>query len=122
MKFQENKAIYLQIANYVCEQIIRKEVVEGDKILSIRELAVKLEVNPNTVQRSYDFLENEQIIQNKRGIGFFLNQNAYQKTLELMQKQFFENDLKEFFRSITLLNLNLNDLQQRFRNYQTQNA
>jgi GntR family transcriptional regulator len=122
MKFQDNKAIYLQIANYVCEQIIRKEIAEGDKVLSIRELAIKLEVNPNTVQRAYDLLEGEQIIQNKRGIGFFLDEKSYSKTLEWMQNQFFESDLKDFFRSVKLLNLDWEDLHQKYLTYQAQNS
>ena len=56
MEFKENPAIYIQIAEYVCEQILLKKWKLGDKIISIRELAVQIEVNPNTVQRAYDLL------------------------------------------------------------------
>ena len=69
MDFRENPAIYIQIAEYVCEQILLKKWNLGDKIISIRDLAINMEVNPNTVQRAYDFLQQREIITNKRGIG-----------------------------------------------------
>ena len=62
MEFREKQAIYLQIAEYVCEQILLKRWSLGDKILSIRDLAVALEVNPNTVQRTYDFLQQREML------------------------------------------------------------
>jgi DNA-binding transcriptional regulator YhcF (GntR family) len=71
MEFRDNPAIYIQIAEYVCEQILLKKWKLDDKIISIRELAVTIEVNPNTVQRAYDFLQQKNIITNKRGIGLF---------------------------------------------------
>ena len=70
MEFRDKQSIWLQIAEYVCEQILLKKWVLGEKIMSIRELAVLLEVTPNTVQRAYDFLQQRSIITNKRGIGY----------------------------------------------------
>ncbi len=69
MEFREKQAIYIQIAEYVCEQILLKKWNTGDKIISIRELAISMEVNPNTIQRSYDFLQQLEIISNKRVSG-----------------------------------------------------
>ena len=71
MEFRETQSIYLQIADYVCEKILLKEWPPGERIPSVRELAIQLEVNPNTVMRTYEFLQNESIIFNQRGIGFF---------------------------------------------------
>ncbi len=105
MEFREKQAIYLQIAEYVCEQILLKKWILGNKILSIRELAITLEVNPNTVQRTYDFLQQQEIIANKRGVGYFATEDADTKILAFRQKQFMENELPVFFRNIYLLNL-----------------
>jgi DNA-binding transcriptional regulator YhcF (GntR family) len=55
MEFRENQAIYLQIAELICERILLKQWASEDKVPSVRELAVQLEVNPNTVMRTYDF-------------------------------------------------------------------
>ncbi|HEV3326742.1 MAG TPA: GntR family transcriptional regulator, partial [Puia sp.] len=71
MQFRESQAIYLQIADYVCERILLKEWPPGDRVPSVRELAVLLEVNPNTVMRTYEFLQQQAILFNQRGIGFF---------------------------------------------------
>ena len=68
MEFKASPAIYLQIAEYVCENILLGTWALGDRIVSIRDLAVTMEVNPNTVQRAYDFLQQKEIISNKRGI------------------------------------------------------
>ena len=76
MEFREPQAIYLQIAEYVCEKILLKIWTTDQKIPSVRELAVDLEVNPNTVMRAYEFLQNREIIYNKRGIGFFIKNDA----------------------------------------------
>ena len=66
MQFRESQAIYLQIADYVCEKILLKEWVADSRIPSVRELAIQLEVNPNTVMRSVEFLQQQDIIYNQR--------------------------------------------------------
>ena len=83
MEFIGQKAIYLQIVDYICEQILKKEKQEGDRIASIRELAVSIEVNPNTVVRSYAYLEEHQIIVKQRGVGYFIAEGAYHRTVKL---------------------------------------
>ena len=70
MQFRESRAIYLQIADYICERILLKQWKTDERIPAVRELAVQLEVNPNTVMRTYEFLQSQNIIQNQRGIGF----------------------------------------------------
>src|SRR5438309_1619566 len=76
MEFRDKQAIYLQIAEYVCEQILLNKWPLGEKFLSIRDMAVAMEVNPNTVQRAYDFLQQREIVTNKRGIGYFVKEGG----------------------------------------------
>ena len=54
MEFSQSQAIYLQIADFVCEKILLKEWPPESRIPSVRELAVQLEVNPNTVMRTFE--------------------------------------------------------------------
>ncbi len=110
MEFKENPAIYIQIAEYVCEQILLKKWKLGDKIISIRELAVNMEVNPNTVQRAYDFLQQQDIITNKRGIGYFIEEDAMDSILNFRRKQFIENELPVFMRNIFLLKIDFKEI------------
>lgn len=110
MEFREQRAIYLQISDYICEKILRKEWLAEEKIPSVRELAVALEVNPNTIVRTYGYLENKEIIVKQRGIGYFVAENGYEKALQLKKEIFLHQDVPLFFKTMKLLNLKLEDL------------
>ena len=110
MEFKENPAIYIQIAEYVCEQILLKKWKLGDKIISIRELAILMEVNPNTVQRAYDFLQQRAIITQRRGVGFFVDDDAMERILLFRREQFMENELPVFMRNIFLLQIDFREI------------
>src|SRR6266550_1623385 len=114
MEFKENPAIYIQIAEYVCEQILLKKWKLGDKVISIRDLAVKMEVNPNTVQRAYDFLQQQDIIANRRGIGYFIEDDAMDRILNFRREQFIENELPVFMRNIFLLKIDFKEIKTLF--------
>jgi len=114
MDFRQNQPIYLQIAEYVCEQILLKKWKLGDKIVSIRDIAVVMEVNPNTVQRAYDFLQQQGIITNKRGVGYFTEENAMEKILAFRREQFMENELPVFLRNLYLLKIDIKDLKSKY--------
>lgn len=107
----------MQIVEMICEKILTRTWVEGDKIPSIRELAVTIEVNPNTVIRSYAYLQDKGIIQNKRGIGYFIADSAYKDTLEFMKTSFIKNDLPLFFKTIDLLDIDFEELKIRFSKF-----
>ena len=111
MDFKDTKAIYLQIADYVCEQILLQRWRENDRILSVRELGVALEVNPNTALRAYDFLQNKEIILNKRGIGYFAADNAIAQVKRYKKQQFIENDLPELLKTMQLLEMDFAELE-----------
>ena len=110
MEFRQNQAIYLQIADHITERIISGTWAEGERIPSIREMSEDIEVNPNTVMRSYGYLQDLGIIYNQRGIGYFVAQDAYRKTLELKKKSFIRRELPRIFRTMDLLNLTCEDL------------
>lgn len=117
MEFKEKQAIYIQIADFVCEQILLKKWQIGDKILSIRDLAISIEVNPNTVMRTYEFLQQQEIIVNKRGIGFFVAEDAPEKIVTLRRKQFVENELPQLFKTMYLLQMDCDMLQKEYQQF-----
>jgi GntR family transcriptional regulator len=116
MEFIDNQPIYMQIAHYFCENILTREWKENEKILSVRETAVLVEVNPNTAIRAYNFLQEQGIIFNKRGIGYFVAEEGYSKALEMRKDEFIRKEVPVFFKTMNLLNLNCIDLE---RMYQT---
>ncbi len=114
MDFRENPAIYIQIAEYVCEQILLKKWKLQDRIISKNDLAVNMQVSPNTVQRAYDFLQQREIISNKRGIGYFIEDDAMERIIAFRREQFMENELPVFMRNIYLLKIDLKEIKTYF--------
>lgn len=114
MEFKSNKGIFLQIADNLCNQILEGKLQPGDRVPSVRDLAIELEVNRNTVMRSYSYLNDEEIFVNKRGIGFFVNDIALKKIEEKDKKDFFENEMPYIIEKIRLLKLNSSDFKEIF--------
>ena len=121
MEFRDNEAIYLQIAGYVSENILLGKWPADQKIPSVRELAVELQVNPNTVVRTYEFLQHREVISNKRGIGFFATENALEKIKAYRKERFLKQELPEFFRNIYLLSISLDDIAALYEDFKSQN-
>ena len=118
MEFQKKDAIYLQIVDRICENILEKRWLEEEKIPSVRELAMDIEVNPNTIMRSYTYLQDMGIIFMKRGIGYFVSENAYERTIRIMKDDFIKNELPKFFKTMELLKLNFEELKKRHEQYE----
>ncbi|MEO7767020.1 MAG: GntR family transcriptional regulator [Ferruginibacter sp.] len=117
MEFRNHPAIYIQIAEYVCEQILLEKWKLGDKIISIRDLAVTIEVNPNTVQRAYDFLQQKNIITNRRGIGYFTEPGAMESILAFRREQFMENELPVFLKNLYLLKIDVKEIRSQYEQF-----
>ena len=121
MQFNNNgQAIYLQIVDYVCEMVLLQVWKPEDKIPSVRELAMQLEVNPNTVARTYEFLKQQEIIYDKRGIGYFISSDGVKNTKLYRKQEFTENEMPAVFRTMYLLGIELDDLKPRFEKFKTQ--
>jgi len=110
MNFKESKAIYLQIADRICDEIIFGQYAEEERIPSVREYASIVEVNANTTMRSFDYLQSQDIIYNKRGIGYFVSSGAKMLILSLRQKRFLEEDIEWFFHQIYTLDIPMEEI------------
>jgi GntR family transcriptional regulator len=115
MEFIQNQAIYLQIADFIGERILKNEWRLGEKIPSIREMAVKLEVNPNTVAKTYNYLESAGIIYKERGIGYFVAIHAQENILKIKRELFYQQDLPLFLKKMALLNITFKELEINFK-------
>ena len=110
MQFTESQAIYLQIANIIEEKILRREWMPEERIPSVRDLAIAMEVNPNTVVRTYEILQQKEIICNKRGIGYFVSEKARSIIKKDREKNFKEHDLPKFFNNMSLLGISIDEI------------
>jgi DNA-binding transcriptional regulator YhcF (GntR family) len=114
MTYKTDKPIYLQIADFVCERILQNVWKPEERIPSVRELSVMLAVNPNTIVKSLEYLENKQIIFQKRGIGYFVESSGLQRIREMYKADFFNNDLPNLFKKMQYLNISMNEIIARY--------
>jgi len=111
MEFKAQHAIYLQIADHICEKILKKELAEEERIPSVREFAVSVEVNPNTVVRAYTYLEEKGIIYKQRGIGYFVVKDAFHRTLQLKKEAFLKQEWPYVRKMMDLLEIKFEELE-----------
>ena len=110
MIFTNDKAIYLQMADRLCDEILSGAYKDDDRIPSVREYAVLLEVNTNTAVKAYDELARANIIYNKRGLGYFVTPGAKKQILKERKRAFMKQRLPELFRQMQLLGITLEDV------------
>ena len=111
MIFSNDKAIYIQMAERLCDEILSGQYKEDERIPSMREYAVLLQVNTNTAMKAYDQLARDEIIYNKRGLGYFVKSGAKEKIMNSRRKEFLEEALPELFRNMQLLDITISDIQ-----------
>ncbi|MBP1615148.1 MAG: ytrA [Bacteroidetes bacterium] len=114
MNFKESKAIYLQIAERICDEILLLQYKEEERIPSVREYATIVEVNANTVMRSFDYLQLQSIIYNKRGIGYFVASGARELILSLRRDAFLKEEVAYFFKQLHTLDISIDEIRAMF--------
>lgn len=110
MEFRKQKSIYQQIADRLMDQIVAGSPGPDERMPSVRDVAVALGVNPNTVMRSFDYLQQEGIIYNRRGVGYFSSSDAKEKILTLQRREFLEEELPLIRQKMHLLGISLDEL------------
>jgi len=110
MEFKDSKGIFQQIADNICDKIISGDYPVGSKIPSVREQAAAMGVNHNTIMRTYMELQRENIINNQRGIGFYVTEEAPEQIINLRKEEFFNHSMPEFIRQVKLLKLTQEEL------------
>ena len=112
-----SKAIYLQIADDICDKVLTAVFVPDERIPSVREYAAQVEVNVNTVMRAYDYLAGLEIIYNKRGLGFFASPDARQKVIELRRREVLGEGVQTVFRQLAMLDITPSQLSEMYQQY-----
>jgi len=110
MTFTNDKPIYIQMADRLCDEILSGVYKDDDRIPSVREYAVLLEVNTNTAVKAYEQLAREEVIYNKRGLGYFVTPGAKKQILKARKQEFMRERLPELFRQMRLLDISIADI------------
>lgn len=103
MNFKDNVPIYLQIKDLIITKIATGKLEPGNKLPSVRELALELSVNTNTVQRALSNLTDSGIVKTERGRGNYVTDDpelVTQLKIDLVNKQ-----LDEMYQNLRQLNL-----------------
>lgn len=117
MQFHSHKPIYLQIGDYIIDNILKQKMKAGDKVPSVREFAVLAEVTPNTALRAFQYLQDKNLIQNKRGIGYFISEDAPQIARDIKLNEFVNEQLPLIFKQMEILKLDFDSLKNYYNNY-----
>jgi len=110
MDFRKQKPIYLQIADRLMEQVLSGQFKADDRIPSVRDVAVQMGVNPNTVFRTFEYLQQEEIIFNRRGVGYFVAQGAAERVLTLQRREFLEEELPYIRQRMKTLGISIEEI------------
>ena len=122
MNYNTNQSIFIQIADRICDRVLSGEYQEEGRIPSVREMAVEMEVNPNTIMRTFERLQAHEIIYNKRGIGYFISPEAKNKICHMRHNQFVKEVLPSVFKEMNLLGISLDELTKAYTLYTSINT
>lgn len=112
-----NKAIYLLLADKIIDDVLMDKIPPDGRLPSIRDYAAEVQVNPNTMMRTYDYLSSLNIIYNRRGVGYFLASDARETASSIRRRQLFDNDLSDIFRQLRLLMVSPQELSSHYEAY-----
>ena len=112
MKFNldQEKPIFLQIAEGIEDGILTGAFPEGSQIPSITEFSVNYKINPATALKGINLLVDENIIFKKRGVGMFVSDGAVQKLRQKRQDQFYTNYISRLIEEAKRLGITSDDI------------
>lgn len=114
MEFLNNKAIYLQLADHLCLGILQDEYKEDERIPSVREFAASVEVNANTAVRAYEWLQQQDIIFTRRGLGYFVTPGAREHIRQMRRAAFLDEELPALFQNMCALGIEIGEIEQQW--------
>ena len=107
MNFNESSPIYLQIADKLCDGVLSGLHTAGQRIPSVREMAVAIEVNPNTVQRTYTTLQEWGIVEMRRGQGYFVAADALARTRTRRRRMLEQEEIPRLLEYLNALSMSI---------------
>ena len=110
MNFKQGLPIYAQIAARLTDEILSGKYPPGARIPSVREYSALLEVNINTTMKGYELLAREGVVENRRGMGYFVSDDAIGRLEKQRRKEFFEEDLPELLHRMQQIGISRDEL------------
>ena len=114
MEFKGNIPIYRQIIDHCFACILSGAWIPEERIPSVREMAASMAVNTHTVLKALEFLQQQEIIYPKRGMGFYLSSDAPARVNEARRQEFYESTLVELFAEMKMLGIGIDEIVDRW--------
>lgn len=115
MEYNDSKPIYLQLADRLMNDVEQDASLCGQRIPSVRDFAAQSGVNANTVMRTYTWLQQKQIITNKRGIGYYYSEEASEIVLKERRETFLTKEIGYFIERLEALNITLEEFEEYYK-------
>lgn len=108
ISFSNERPIYLQIVDQIKIKIITGEYKPGDKLPSVREMAMEMQVNPNTMQRAYSYLEMEGLVHSQRTSGRYVDSDP--EKVRQLKKELAKTQVRDFLKSMQQLGFGMDEI------------
>ena len=102
--FDNDRPIYIQLVEQLKEYIVAGKFKAGEKLPSVREFAMQIKVNPNTVQKALVEIENQKLIYTERTNGKFVTEN--EELIENVKKELANQKVQKYFQDMNKLGIN----------------
>ena len=105
--FDNDRPIYIQLVEQLKECIVAGKFKAGEKLPSVREFAMQIKVNPNTVQKALAEIENQKLIYTERTNGKFVTEN--EELIENVKKELANQKVQKYFQDMNKLGIDKDD-------------
>lgn len=102
--FDNERPIYIQLVEMIRISIVSGEYQKGQKLPSVRELALMMKVNPNTMQKALAELENKKLIYTERTNGKYVTED--EKLIEKTKKELAQEKVNNYLKSMECIGIN----------------
>ena len=109
-QWDPDKPIYLQLYQQVITRILDGYIKEGEALPSVRKVAAEYQLNPMTISKAYQMLQDEQIVEKQRGKGLFVMPGAQDLMLDRERESFLTQQWPEILEQISRLKLSAEQL------------
>lgn len=109
-QWDADKPIYLQLYQQVLTRILDGYIKEGEALPSVRKVASQYQLNPITISKAYQMLQDEQVVEKQRGKGLFVKQGAQDSMLERERTSFLTEQWPQILQQISRLKLSAEQL------------
>ena len=113
--FNDKKPIFRQIVDYIKAEVISGSLLPGSKLPSVRDMAVDIDVNPNTIHRVYQLLESEGIAYTERGLGTFISRDD--SLISRLREEMANKIVIEYYEEMQKIGINQSEMIDYLKNY-----